>query len=144
MRSFRSSLVLVPFFILACSAPAGGPSPAELAATTIHAGANDGTADAGNGDASPSVFVATIKGFTFPKISVPVGTTVRWVNSSRAPHTVTSGKSSDDADAPGALFDATIRPGESFEFTFTQVGEQPYFCRFHEDAGMVGTVVVTE
>jgi plastocyanin len=134
MLSLRSSLVLVPFFALGCASSAG-TSPSDVE-NTPHATVRSAV------DANEP-FVATITAFKFPQISVPAGTTVRWVNNSRAPHTVTSGSGSDDPNV-GALFDATIRPGQSFEFTFKDAGDMPYFCRFHEEAGMVGTVVVTD
>ena len=88
------------------------------------------------------VVTVTISGFAFPPVTVPRGTTVRWVNASRAPHTVTSGASSDAADSPGALFDKVLPKGQTFDFTFVDAGEQPYFCRFHEGSGMTGTVTV--
>ena len=96
-------------------------------------------------DAAPAqgpVVVVTISGFTFPPVTVARGTTVRWVNASRAPHTVTSGASSDPADHPGASFDKVLPKGQTFEHTFANAGQQPYFCRFHEAAGMTGTVTV--
>jgi len=92
---------------------------------------------------APRVVVATIVGFRFPEITVPAGTTVRWVNASMARHTVTSGASSAPADAPGSLFDGVVRPGASFEHTFDAAGDVPYFCRPHEGSGMTGVVHVT-
>lgn len=77
-------------------------------------------------------------------VTVRVGGTVRWRNMGSVFHTVTSGASSAASSMPGALFDHNpLAPGDTFEFTFTTVGTQPYFCRFHEAMGMKGTVTVT-
>ncbi len=64
-------------------------------------------------------------------LTVPAGTTVRWINSSSVEHTVTS---SDE------LFDEQVSPGETFSYTFSDTGTYGYICTIH--AGMSGTVVV--
>jgi plastocyanin len=76
-------------------------------------------------------------------LTVTAGTTVRWVNKGRYEHTVTSGASSKDKDSPGAAFDAELSIGGLYEHTFTEAGDQPYFCRFHEAMGMAGVVTVS-
>jgi plastocyanin len=81
--------------------------------------------------------------FSPAHLTVAAGTTVRWRNSGSIEHTVTSGASSKPADSPGTLFDSQLPAGDTFEFTFTKVGDQPYFCRFHESMGMTGVVTVT-
>jgi plastocyanin len=76
--------------------------------------------------------------FRDKEISVPVGTTVVWTSSASASHTVTA----DD----GSFSSGTLRPGESFRFTFTSPGSFPYYCGFHggqNGAGMSGVVTVT-
>ena len=75
-------------------------------------------------------------------LKIKKGTTVRWTNASSVQHTVTSGASSQLLDKPGAVFDAPLAPGGTFQFTFNQVGVYPYFCRFHEGMGMKGRVKV--
>ena len=81
--------------------------------------------------------------FSPAKLTVVVGTTVHWRNTGTVAHTVTSGASSKAADAPGVLFDSPLPGGGTFDFTFTTVGDQPYFCRYHEAMGMTGVVTVT-
>jgi plastocyanin len=76
-------------------------------------------------------------------LTVTVGSTVRWVNSGGVPHTITSGASSQPSDQPGALFDKKLDGGDRFELTFNKVGDQPYFCRYHEGMGMTGLITVT-
>ena len=67
-------------------------------------------------------------------IEIKVGDMVTWINDDSSPHTVTSSNDS--------TFDSDImRRGETFSFTFDNVGEYPYFCTLHPS--MVGTVVVT-
>jgi len=69
-------------------------------------------------------------------LRVPVGTTVTWVNHDSAPHTVTA----NDGQFDSMLLDQ----GQSFSFTFDQVGTFPYYCVFHGNpgSGMTGTVTV--
>ncbi len=95
--------------------------------------------------ASVQPTLVRIQGMQFSPamVNIQPGGKVRWTNGSNLVHTVTSGKSSMVADGPGAFFDENpLAIGESFEFTFTTVGTQPYFCRFHEAMGMTGTVNV--
>jgi len=80
--------------------------------------------------------------FSSPHITVAPGTTVRWRNVGSHAHTVTSGLSSKAADQPGAEFDAQLPGGATFEFTFDEVGDHPYFCRLHEAMGMKGVITV--
>ncbi len=84
------------------------------------------------------------------KVSIPVGTTVEWRNTSDLVHTVTDDPSqvarTEDAVSPeGAdAFDSgNIRVGGKYRHTFTVPGTYRYFCIPHEGAGMVGTIVVT-
>jgi plastocyanin len=75
--------------------------------------------------------------FVQDAIEVAVGTTVTWVNGDGVGHTITSG-ADDTADG---RFDVEIAAGETFSFTFDDVGEVPYFCDIHPT--MTGLVVVT-
>jgi plastocyanin/uncharacterized membrane protein len=83
--------------------------------------------------------------------TVPVGTTVRWVNKSGDKHTVSndpkSASDSKDVSTPSnvATFNSgEIRPGGSFEHKFTTAGTYHYICEPHEEMGMKGTITVTE
>lgn len=61
--------------------------------------------------------------FRQAKVTVSVGTTIRWVNRDLVPHTTTS---------VGDVWDSSlIQPGETFEFTFEEEGEYAYFCVPH-------------
>ncbi len=81
-----------------------------------------------------------MEGVTFvpAEITVPVGTTVVWDNTSGLPHTVTADDESFDS--------GNMDPGATFEMTFNEPGEIPYFCRYHGGpggVGMAGTIIVT-
>ena len=92
-------------------------------------------------EASTGEVVISIAGVSFgqKEVTVPVGTTVKWVHSAPVPHTVTS----DDG-----LFDSgTLTNGGSFSYTFDQPGTFAYYCRFHGGpggAGMSATIIVEE
>src|SRR5829696_6790555 len=119
----------------ACGADDGpGLSGAEGAGTATTAGPDGEAADGGSdltlpeevvpftGD--PADVVALDNSFNAEGISVPAGTTVRWVNNGRQDH--------------------DIVPGGTYEHTFTAPGTYNYYCTLHgtESAGMVGVVVV--
>ncbi|HKP84627.1 MAG TPA: cupredoxin domain-containing protein [Blastocatellia bacterium] len=83
--------------------------------------------------------VVKISSFKYePKtLTVPVGTTVQWVNEGGR-HTV-------EAD-DGSFKSDTLQTGGTFEHTFDKPGSYPYHCTFHGEAGgkdMAGKVVVT-
>ena len=71
-------------------------------------------------------------------LSVPVGTTVRWVNvDRRTSHSVIL----KDANEPES---DRLFPEENFEFTFLAPGSQTYLCGPHwETQEMIGMVTVT-
>jgi len=75
-----------------------------------------------------------ISDFSFvpAQLTVPVGTTVTWVNKDEEPHTIV------ESDT---LFKShALDTGDKFSFTFTTAGSFKYFCTIH--AHMVGTIVV--
>lgn len=67
----------------------------------------------------------TIDEFTYApaRLTVPVGTTVTWLNGDEEPHTVTS--------TTAAFASAGLGHGESFARTFDRPGTYPYFCALH-------------
>lgn len=72
--------------------------------------------------------------FTFkPKsITVAVGTTIKWTNTTTVAHTVTSDT--------GLFNSGIINPGGTFKFTFTKKGTFGYHCMIHPF--MVATIIV--
>ncbi|WP_415716056.1 plastocyanin/azurin family copper-binding protein [Roseibium sp.] len=87
------------------------------------------------------VTVVTMYKYRFcpEEISVPVGTTVRWVNvDKRTSHSVIL----KDLGEPES---DRLFPEEAFEFTFLSAGEQNYLCGPHwETQDMIGRVTVTD
>jgi plastocyanin len=82
-------------------------------------------------------------------VTIAVGETVVWENTSAVVHTVTADE--DEAADPSNVrlpdgaepFDSgDIPPGESWSYRFTVAGEYRYFCIPHEMADMIGTVTV--
>jgi plastocyanin len=65
-------------------------------------------------------------------LTVPVGTTVKWVNHDEEPHTVTS--------ATGRFRSAGLEHDETFSQTFDAPGTYAYACALHPH--MKATVVV--
>ena len=119
-------------------------------ATTMTGGAGNATnattttgAAGGNATTTNSVSIApgssslTTDAYQPNPIQVSVGTTVTWTNNDAQPHTATSGQNV----TPDGRFDSGIMaPAATFDFTFTEAGEYPYFCLLHPN--MVGTVNV--
>ena len=88
---------------------------------------------------SPEPNTVTITNFKFePKVlTVPVDTTVTWVNQEGA-HTVSADK--------GEFTSPNLRAGQNFTFKFPKAGKYAYHCAFHGSSGggnMAGTIVVT-
>jgi plastocyanin len=80
-----------------------------------------------------------MKGLAFAPatLTVPVGTTVQWMNDDNIAHTVTA----DD----GSFDSGNMNAGAAFKFTFTKAGTYAYYCKYHGGpggAGMAGTIIV--
>lgn len=83
---------------------------------------------------APAGTTVSIDNFVFgpAAITIPVGTTVTWVNHDDAPHTVVA----NDASFKSKVLDTD----ERFSFTFATVGDYRYFCSLHPH--MTGEVIV--
>jgi plastocyanin len=86
------------------------------------------------GAAAPAPSVIKIDNFTFgpTATTVPVGTTVTWVNEDDIPHTVVA----TDKSFKSKVLDTD----EKFSFTFAHAGTYEYFCSIHPH--MTGKVIV--
>jgi plastocyanin len=98
----------------------------------------------GAGNATTSVSIVpgsstlTTDAYQPNPVQVSVGSTVTWTNNDAQPHTATSGENA----TPDGRFDSSIMaPAATFDHTFTEAGEYPYFCLLHPN--MVGTVSVS-
>jgi amicyanin len=76
----------------------------------------------------------TIDNFTFgpPELTVPVGTTVMWVNHDDIPHSV--------VDKSKAFRSKALDTDDAYSFTFASAGTFDYFCGLHPH--MVGKIIV--
>ena len=132
-------IVGVLFFLAACggsssttnssNSPTATTAPATPTATTAPTAPTATTTPTG---ATKTVTITTDSSGTFAfspaSLTIPVGTTVIWKNTTGAPHTATS----DD----GSSFDSgTANPiaaqGGTFQFTFTKAGTFTYHCAIH-------------
>ena len=78
-------------------------------------------------------------------ITVPVGTTISWLNQGAINHTVTASDGSWDSSPLCPTSPACHQPGERYRRTFTEPGTIPYYCKIHGSpggAGHAGTIVV--
>ena len=84
-------------------------------------------------------------------LSVPIGTTVSWINQDSVGHTVTEGDPNSPKQAKLRAFDssgeavtgkvALIGAGESWSYTFTTPGTYEYYCIVHPY--MMGHITVS-
>ena len=80
--------------------------------------------------------------FTPMTATVDVGGKVIFSNTDSAAHTFTSGEAT-DADSVGVVFDSSlVMAGNTYEWSPTETGDQPYFCIVHP--WMKGLIVVQE
>lgn len=124
MKKMFIAVMAIVLVTVAC----GGDetAPASTTATTV---AEPTTTE---GMAEVSIGIASFA-FGPDTITIPVGTTVTWINDEDSvDHTTTS----DDA-----LWDSgTLKPGDQFSFTFEDAGTFAYFCNIHPS--MTGMIVV--
>lgn len=101
----------------------------------------NGNDDNGTDTEEPASNEVWMEGQSFSpsNLEVEVGTTVTWENRSDMIHTVTSGS---DRNADGLFDSGNLSQGDTFSYTFNEVGEFDYFCMPHEN--MTATVNVVE
>lgn len=79
--------------------------------------------------------------FTPRDLTIDVGETVTW-QWVKGFHTTTNGIDENDPNA-GNLWDALLFSGQKTAvYQFNEAGFFPYFCRFHTDLNMFGSVTV--
>jgi plastocyanin len=84
------------------------------------------------GDAAPPVVHIANFAFAPATLTVPVGTTVTWVNGDDAPHVV--------AEQHRMFRSRALETQDRFTHTFAEPGSFTYLCTLHPH--MVGTIVV--
>jgi plastocyanin len=75
-----------------------------------------------------------VDNFTFgpATLTVPVNSTVTWVNKDDLPHVI--------ASTDGLFKSKALDTDDMYSYTFTKAGTYPYFCSIHPK--MVGKIVV--
>jgi len=97
------------------------PTPEAMAPFT-------GTISAPAGSSAPGC-EETNECFIPAEVTISVGETITWSNDDTAAHTVTSGLPS---EGPDGVFDSSLfMAGTTFEHTFVEAGEYPYYCMVH-------------
>jgi plastocyanin len=83
----------------------------------------------------PAANEVTIDNFSFlPRtLTVPVGTTVTWINHDDIPHTVLSVDKT-------TIVSPTLDTNEKFSYKFTAAGTNDYYCSVHPH--MKGRIIV--
>ena len=108
--------LLLLVIIVGCTKQTAAPTPGAL-----------------NQNQAPSASNAVaIEGFVFTPqtLTVKIGTTVTWTNNHTAPHQIKS-----------ATFNSSLlTKGQSFTFTFNEVGTYDYVCAIHSN--MKGKIIV--
>jgi plastocyanin len=107
---------------------------AILLVIAIAAGQTRNFSSASAEEKKPAETVVKIDNFTFTPnvVTVPAGSTIRWINKDDIPHNVVT----EDKTIKSKVMDTD----EQFSYTFTKPGTYPYFCSIHPK--MTGKIVV--
>ncbi len=86
------------------------------------------------GENATSPFEVQVDNFTFgpATLTVPVNSTVTWVNKDDLPHVIASND--------GVFKSKALDTDDKYSYTFSNAGTYAYFCSIHPK--MVGTIVV--
>jgi plastocyanin len=74
------------------------------------------------------------------KVLLGISNKVTWKNLDDTPHTVTPDHRASDSYSGDFGSIGVVKPGESFEFLFTETQEIPYHCEPHP--WMTGTIII--
>jgi plastocyanin len=123
--------------------PSATPAPTDTATPTVQPTDTATPTLAAGATAAPAggkvnIIIIGLSFVPNPMI-VKVGTTVTWTNQDAVAHKVVADN--------GSFKSGTLKKGNSYSFTFTQVGTFKYYCSFHggpNGAGMSGKIVVMQ
>jgi plastocyanin len=130
------AVMLALAFALAACAPSTGAASRSLVRTLLHSTGIAPHPPVITPPAPAKVTISPTPTFNFSPstLTILVGTTVTWTNTTGAPHTVTS-------DTGGVPSSPIIQAsGGTFSFTFTSPGVYQYHCSIHPF--MTGTINV--
>ena len=127
-----------------------GPAAALFASETDHALSHSGGHDGDHAEsptpaptqttstepaAQGEVVINTVDDrFDPASVTVPVGTTVTWINKGANWHSI--------ASFDGSFESGRIEPGDRFSITFETPGTYQYICKHHAMQGMIATITV--
>ena len=86
------------------------------------------------GEAQTSATEVRVDNFTFgpDTLTVPVNSTVTWVNKDDIPHVIASND--------GLFKSRALDTDQKYSYTFSKAGTYPYYCSIHPK--MVGKIIV--
>jgi plastocyanin len=134
----RKALIVLAVLTAICSVSllVRTKSPEAPQAAVVHSQvATDVTEAAAYAAASPNTVEIKNYAFAPAAVTVPLGTTVTWVNEDTVPHTVTQ------KSGPAKFDSGQIASGGSWSATFATAGTYDYFCADHPQ--MVARITVT-
>lgn len=145
MKRATASLLGLVLVAAGTAAACGGDD--DSAAGDAGLSASDGSSDASVPedvvvtDTNPAAVTALDNSFRPENIEVAAGTEVVWTNKGRNEHNILHVEGDDwgvDVD--------DFQPGAAYSHTFDEAGVYRYYCSIHgtTNAGMIGTIVVTE
>jgi plastocyanin len=87
-----------------------------------------------NGKDTKAPTEVRVENFTFNPgtLTVPVNSTVTWVNKDDIPHVI--------ASSDGVFKSKALDTDDEYSYTFTKAGTYSYYCSIHPS--MVGTIIV--
>ena len=128
----------------------------RLGGAALVATVSAGCTSAGGSEEITPVSMTDDFDFDPKRVTISVGTTVKWTNDSDVGHTVTaydgriptnaayfaSGGFDSEKAARNDVSGGLLTSGETYEHTFETPGTYEYLCIPHESSGMTGTVAV--
>jgi plastocyanin len=150
-RPTRLTLVAgLALMLAACSSTAGSGAASATPSASAEASSAAASASASASEAATGDVTVTITGFEFtadeadtsgdvPTLTIPVGTSVTFVNEDSTRHTATNG--TDGELAADAAFDFNLgQQGASGTYTFDTPGEFGVTCKIHSAMNL--TIIV--
>jgi plastocyanin len=150
-RFTRLTLVTgLALLLAACSSSAGNSAASATPSASSEASSAAASASASASEAATGDVTVTITGFEFtaddadtsgdvPTLTIPVGTSVTFVNEDSTRHTATNGTDG-EAEADAAFDFNLAQQGSSETYTFDTAGEFGVTCTVHPTMNM--TIVV--
>ena len=150
-RSARPIMVAgLVLLLAACSSTAGSSAATATPSASVAGSSAPASASASASEAATGDVTVTITGFAFtaddadtsgdvPTLTIPVGTSVTFVNEDSTRHTATNG--TDGEADPDAAFDFNLaQQGASGTYTFDTAGEFGVTCTVHSTMNL--TIIV--